>query len=88
MKTRDMDKTITGLLFHPHFLYGLLQFLCALLCAGVAVYLFFINKDENSLVMRIVIGIFFLFISGDPFIKCKKEMSYAYRDWKAYREES
>ena len=84
MKERDMDKTITGFLFHPYFLYGLLQLLCFVACVVGAVLIFL---HEEKLFLRIFGAVLLLFCSGAGLTSGIKHVREAWTDWRDYVNE-
>lgn len=81
MKERDLDKTITGLLFNSEFLFGLLQLLCFAGCVAGAV-IFFI-KMEN-IFAKIFLAAMMLFFSGAGLESGLKHVRVAWKDWRDY----
>lgn len=83
-KVRDMDKTITGFLFHPYFLYGLLLLIVFAASVFGAIYLF---KSDEPMVLRLFGGAVILFGGSEGLYNGIKNIKTAWKDWTDYRKE-
>ena len=83
-KVRDMDKTITGLLFNPYFLYGLLLLIVFASCVYGTIYLF--NSSE-PMVLKLIGCAIILFAGSYGLVYGTKYIKTAWKDWNDYRKE-
>ena len=83
-KVRDMDKTITGFIFNPYFIIGLLQFLVG---AGCVVCCYFLFNSDEPLFLRIVGCLVMLLAAGSGLSSGWKKIKGAWKDWRNYLKE-
>lgn len=83
-KVRDMDKTITGFLFHPYFLYGLLLLIVFVASVACAIIIF---KSDEPLVLRLFGCAIILFAGSEGLYNGVKNIKTAWKDWNDYRKE-